>query len=398
MATDPVERIRSEQRETPFTPGLRQKLHDLAHLEPSLDAPYVSAYIDWRPVGENPGVRSGETVLDNEISRARREMRESDVDTKQFDSDVERITSFISDGIDPAVHGLFILANDKKNVFEVVQLAMPMETQLSVGPTPNLRTLMAIVEDFPRFAVLHADQHDASLYIISRSSPQSQVAMESNEYPRKQSQGGWSQRRFQARQDERLQHFARAVAEETRRILDEEKIDMLVMSVGEVFGSAVNEELHQSVKEAIVGEISLAANAPEHEIVEAAQNVAEQAERNREAENIQLLEDAIGAGSNGASGAADVMRALGNGQVSKLLMASDFNGTGWADFSMNLFGTGNLPTSHPAGGEIENLASVDLASEMVRLALATGAKVEIVPADSAARLHEHGGVGALLRY
>lgn len=398
MATDPVERIRSEQRETPFTMNLRQRLHDLAHVEPSIEHPYVSAYIDWRPEGENPGVRPGKTILENDISAQRRAIRDEGKDITAFDLDVERITAYIEDGIDPAVHGVFILANETLNIFEVVQIAMPMESGLTVSPTPNLRTLMAIVEDFPRFAVLHGDQHDVSLYVISRSTPQSEVSLESNEYPRKQSQGGWSQRRFRARQDERLQGFARAVAEHARKTLDDEKIDMLVLSVGEVFGSALNDELHQTVKEAVVGEISLAASAPEHEIVEAAQEVAEQAERAREVENIARLNDAIGSGSHGASGSADVLRALSNGQVSKLLMAADFAETGWADFTLNLYGVGNLPVSHPAGGDVSNLASVDLAEEMVRLALATGALVEIVPSQAAARLHEHGGVGALLRY
>ena len=398
MATDPVEQIRSEQRETPFTVNLRQRLHDLAHLQPSTEHEYVSVYIDWRPEGENPNVRPGKTILENEISDCRRKLRDEGKDHRDFDADVDLITRFIEDGIDPAVHGIFILANNALNVFEVVQLAMPMETRLTLSPTPNLRSLMAIVEDYPRFAVLHADQHDASLFVINRFSPQSETSLESNEYPRKQHQGGWSQRRFQARQDERIHHFARAVAEETRRVLDEEKLDMLVLSVGEVFSSALQDEFHQTVKERIIGEISLQNHANEQDIVEAAHKLAEQAERGQEAEDIKALEDSLGAGNLGAAGPADVLGALNNGQVATLLMASDFEAMGWADFSMNLFGTGSLPTSHPAGGDKSELVKVDLAEEMVRLALATGANVEIVPSLSAARLHKHGGVGAILRF
>lgn len=398
MATDPVERIRSEERDTPFSVNLRQKLQDLAHLEPSPEHKYVTAYIDWRPGGESPGSRPGRTLLDNAISQWRRDLRDAGESTSGFDADVERITNFIDDGIDPAVHGIFVLANDELGVFEAVMLAMPMETDLHVGPTPKLRTLMAIVEDFPRFALLQADQHDANLYVINRASPQSETSLESNEYPRRHQQGGWSQRRFEARAEERVQHFARAVAEETRKLIDEEQLEMLIVSASDVFKSALDDEFHQTVKEKIVGELSLDGNAAEHEIIEAAQEVAEQAERNREMESILRLEDAIGAGNQGASGPADVLRALANGQVSKLLMADDFEGTGWADFTLNLFGIGNVPTSHPTGGEIGNLASINVAEEMVRLALATGAQVEIVPGASAARLHEHGGVGALLRY
>jgi hypothetical protein len=398
MATDPVERIRSEQRTTPFTVNLRQRVHDLAHLEPSSGKAYLSVYIDWRPEGENPNVRPGKVRLEKAVADHRRELREAGRDTDGFDADVERITMMIEEGIDPAVHGIFVLANDARDIFEVVLLAMPFETQISISPTPNLRTLMAVVEDYPRFAVLHADQHDASLFVINRASPQSEMSIESNEYPRKQSQGGWSQRRFKARQDERLQHFARAVGEEVRRVIDEEKLDMLVMSVGEVFGSALNEEMHPSIKERIVGEVRLPANAGEREIVDEAQKVAEQAERAREAVEIEKFEDSIGAGNHGASGPEDVLRALSNGRVATLLMADDFKADGWADHTMNLYGIGDPPDDHPASGNLDSIVKVDIAEEIVRLALSTGAKVEIVPGDHAAKLRSHGGVGALLRY
>src|SRR5690606_30996314 len=104
MATDPVERIRSEQRESPFTVNLRQRIHDLAHLEPSTEHYYVSAYIDWRPEGENPGIRPGKTILENEIAECRRKLRDEGRDLRGFEADVQLVTRFIEDGIDPAVH------------------------------------------------------------------------------------------------------------------------------------------------------------------------------------------------------------------------------------------------------------------------------------------------------
>ena len=396
-ATDPVESIRSEERKTPFTANLRRKLDELAHLEPSLEHPYITVYIDWRPEGENPRIRPGKKSIENEITKHRRALREAGKDTRDFDASVQRITDFINDGIDPAIHGIFILSCDAKDIFETVFLAIPLETRMTVSPTPALLRLVAVVEDYPRFAVLHADQHDASLYVVNRASPQSEVSLESNDYPRRQSQGGWSQRRYQARQDERVQHFARAVAEEVRRVLDEERLTMLILSVGEVFGSALDDEWHQSVKERIVGKVSLENAATEAEIIEAAHQLAEQTERAREVEAIKQFKDALGSGQ-GVAGAEEVLPALANGQVAMLLMADDFKGSGWADYSLGMFGVGPVPTEHPAGGNVDDLVAIDLPEEIVRLALATGASGEVVPSQNAARLHEHGGVGAILRY
>ncbi|CAN5124275.1 hypothetical protein BH23CHL1_BH23CHL1_05970 [soil metagenome] len=398
MATDPVESIRSTEHQTPFTANLRKRLVNLAHLEPSVEHPYLSVYVDWRPEGENPNVRPGKITLENKFSEHRRKLKDSDFDRRGFDADVERIDAFLEDGINPAVHGIFILSCDSKNVFETVLLAMPLDTRLTVSPTPDLRMLVRVIEDFPRFAVLHADQHDASVFIINRGSAESTRELDSNDYPSKSSAGGWSQRRFQARQEERVSHFAKAVAEETRKLLDETHIKMLVLSAGEVFGSALQEEFHQSVKERIVGEIHLDIQASESEIVHAALPVVEQAERNREADTIRTLEDALGAGNQGAGGVDDVLIALESGQVMTLLMAEDFEANGWADYGLNLYGAGEIPSEHPAAGDRDALVKIDLAEEFVRLALSTSATVEIVPSRESARLHKHGGVGAILRY
>lgn len=398
MATDPVESIRSTEHRTPFTANLRKQLVGLAHLEPSLEHPYLSVYVDWRPEGENPNVRPGKLTIENKFAEHRRKLKDAGHDRRGFDADVERIDAFLNDGIDPAVHGIFILSCDAKNVFETVLLAMPLDTRLTVSPTPDLRTLVRVIEDFPRFAVLHADQHDASVFIINRASAESTRELASNEYPSKSDAGGWSQKRFQARQEERVSHFAKAVAEETRKLLDETHIKMLVLSAGEVFGSALHEEFHQTVKERIVGEIHLDMQASESEIVEAALPVVEQAERNQEADAMRTLEDALGSGNQGAGGVDDVLLALESGQVMTLLMAEDFEANGWADYGLNLYGPGEIPGEHPAGGDREALVSIDLAEEFVRLALSTSATVEIVPSREATRLHKHGGVGAILRY
>lgn len=298
MATDPVERIRTEERQSPFSANLRKRAVGFAQLGHASKHPYLSVYIDWRPEGESPGVRPGKIKLENRIAELHRELKDAGQDTREFDTDVERVTHFMDDGVDPAVHGMFLLACDAHEVFETVQLAVPLDTSATLGPIPSLRRLVNVIETYPRFAVLHADQHEASLYIINRATPESILSLERKESPRtdprntgtrsppRQHQGGWSQRRFQTQQDERVSHFAKAVAEETRRHLDEEQVKLLVLSVSEVFGSALQEDLHQTVKDRIVGELRLDNNASESEIITAALPVVEQAERDREANAI----------------------------------------------------------------------------------------------------------------
>ena len=64
---------------------------------------------------------------------------------------------------------------------------------------------MRLVEDNPVYVVLLADQEEARLDFISYGRLSRQSTLESSLYPVKQQQGGWSQRRYQARADERIE-------------------------------------------------------------------------------------------------------------------------------------------------------------------------------------------------
>jgi peptide subunit release factor 1 (eRF1) len=135
---------------------------------------------------------------------------------------------------------------------------------------------------------------------------------------------------------------------------------------------------------------------------------------------VQTVEDNLGTGENAVSGVEDVLTALQTGQVMTLVMTDDFDASGWADYTLPVFGTGKLPTTHPAGGETDSIVAVSLSNELVRLAVQFDAEIEIVhstapvdvaddgsipqagqdkPRAAAARaLDDLGGVAAILRF
>ncbi len=120
------------------------------------------------------------------------------------------------------------------------------------------------------------------------------------------------------------------------------------------------------------------------------------------------------------AGNENTLTALQAGQVSSLIMTDDFAAPGWADFHLPLYGAGDSMRTHPAGSDPANLVPVALEDEMIRLALRTGATVQIVrsaapvvvleeeaipspgtpmPRSAAATvLDDLSGVGALLRF
>jgi hypothetical protein len=441
MATDPTQRISSERFETPLATSIRGTLGRLAALPPSIEVPYLTVTLDWRPAGESPGrddpddIRRSEERSDEEESVSRRpgrlqfEQAINDLRAEHgprgpiFDSisaDGDRIREYIAADLDPAAQGLVVVACSAQNVFEAIPLAVPVSTKVSLAPVPKIGEIARVVDTFPAYAVLLADQKDATLSVIRYGQRTRSVELEGSEYPRHQQQGGWSQRRYQARADERIEAFARDVADETRNVLDRFGIRMLVVAGDEVITSPLNDAFHQTVKDRIVAAIPMDIRATQQEMLDATMPLVEQAEREREAELVQQLSDAVGAGGKGAAGGEATLEALQAGQVQTLVIADTYEEPGWADFSMPLYGIGHVPREHPAGGDVSAIVPISVEEEFIRLALQQDAEVEIIHSpvpvsqeeqtdvpdagqplpitEAAAALNELGGVGAILRF
>ena len=75
--------------------------------------------------------------------------------------------------------------------------------------------------------------------------------------------------------------------------------------------------------------------------------VVDQVERDRELRDAQRAAGEIAQHDRGAGGPIDVLNALRNGQVDTLIMNEDFQETGWADYTMDMYGLGPVPAEHP---------------------------------------------------
>ena len=444
VATDPVQRIRSFAHETPLALDLGATLARLAALPPSPQAPYLTLSLDWQPEGTEPGrlpppeQKRSQRRTEGEATgaprrpaweEARRELDElvarhgpRGVAFDSLSADVARIKEYLAGELDPAAKGVIIVACRHHDVFEPVPLDVPVANEIRAAAIPSLRQLVHAAEDFPPYAVLVAEQRDAFLWLLERQSWESSVQLESSLYPRKQKQGGWSQRRYQDRADERVDAFARTIAAETRQLFEDgqQQADYLIVAADEPMYSALNAEFHDIVKRHILGRVHLEMEANVTRIAAATEPLVEAAERRAELEAVQAVRNGVGAGTNGVAGVEDTLAALEMGQVMTLVMNDDFSRPGWADYTLSLYGPGDPPREHPASGDVANLAPTALEDEIVRLALRTDATVELVKSgmpiteaereqvpdaedapprtEAALALDSLGGVGAILRY
>lgn len=420
-AIDPIRSVSRDVHDVTFTVKLTRELHRLAALPPSTEAPYVTVSLDFEPDGTSPNRRPAIEQVERELDTITPPDSDRSVAGESLRADRERILATLAELADSGAAGIVIVANDANDVYEVVPLGLAVPTEVTMGPVPSLMALARFAEDNSLYAVLLFDQQEAHLTTIAQGRRRRSLRVRGNDYPRKQQAGGLSQRRFQSRADERIEHFVRGVAEETQKELEARQIGSLVLAGDEQIVAAMRKELHQTVLDLVVDDVRLDIRASDEDIVEATAPIVEQTERHREMQAVEDVRDGIGQGSKAVGGSIDVLRALEAGQAMKLVLNDDYTESGWADYGMLTFGIGDIPKEHPAGGNVADIVPVELEQELVRMALQTGAEVEVVLSDvpisdeeqtqirdpeesafpraeAAMALDALGGIGATLRF
>ncbi|MGI8643418.1 MAG: Vms1/Ankzf1 family peptidyl-tRNA hydrolase [Thermomicrobiales bacterium] len=419
-AIDPVTQVQRPDGILDIRTNLRRTLERLAELPPSVGAPYITATLSWRPQGSEPQLRAARMEFEQAADRLLDGPHGRSAATESLQADVDRIKAYLAEEAPDTAHGLIIVACHAEGVFTALPLGVDVETSVDVGPAPVLIDLARVAEDYPTYAVLLADQREATLSLVTQNRARPRLEMTGTDYPTKQQQGGWSQRRFQSRADERVEHFLSAVADETRKVLELQHRPMLILAGDNRTTSALRDQLHESIADTIIGTLHLDIDATDSELVDATWPLVAGAEREHEFDAVEKAIGGAAAEAEGAVGAEDVLTSLQSGQVMTLVMNADFSAEGWADYSMPLFGIGEMPETHPAGGDTGNLTPVQIETEMVRLALQSDADIEIVQtevpvseeeqqdirdadeprprSEAAKKLDEVGGVGAILRF
>jgi hypothetical protein len=420
MAFNPVKRVRQRRFPTVVQAQFAERLNALASLPPMTSTPYLTVSLDWRPSGSDPEYRGALQRFEQEATQIQKEYWPRGDVYDSLDADIQRIRDWLRDDVDPAARGIFIVANSGAEVFEAISLGIPLQTKVLAGPVPALMAAARLDEDNPTYGVLLADQQNAYLSIISQAHVIEELAMASSDYPRKQATGGWSQRRFQQRADERIMALGRDISEEASKYLADRGIEMLIVAGDETITGVLDRTMPNDVKELVIGTIRLDIEATQEEVLEATMPIAERAEAERELISVQTLSDMAGAGGTAVTGSADVLDMLVQGRVSYLVMNEDFHEDGWADFANHRYGAGER--REILSGSVDEIAVVPVIveEEMVRLAIQHSAEIDIIhtgvplvdddpnrqlpdageiPRSSAAsKLDELSGVGAILRY
>jgi peptide subunit release factor 1 (eRF1) len=421
MVSEHFEQVTDMRPDTPQTTNLHDDLQDLAQRTADPEQPYLTVSLDYRPDGAQPNRRLALRWLEEREQELTETLGPRGPAFDALTEGMRQVREAL-DGFGAEVpQGVIFVAQPATGEFRLIPLAVPVENSIAVAPRPLLAPLARVADANPSFALLLADSKQAFLHTFALGTREREVSMYNVKAHLKP--GAVSNRMIEwkalSAAEQQLENFAKAITEEIRRDLGEDQVQRLVIAADDQLTSTLRDHFPKELAAKVVGTVSADIRATPDDLFALGLPVVQKAQQADEEDLVQRLTTAaLSHGGLGVFGVEQTLAALQAGQVQALVLADDFHAPGWVCDVLDLVGAGDIPAEHPAGGDVASLRAVDLADEMVRLALMTGGTVTFVttrdievPEDPneaeetrgerqgpQQTLHDHGGVGAILRF
>ncbi len=421
MVSEHFEQMTDTRPDVPRTPALRDDLIDLAQRAADPERPYLTVSLDYRPDGTQPNRRPGLLWLKEREQELAETLGPRGAAFDALTEGMQRLHAILDDlDVEPP-QGVIFVAQPATADVRTIPLAVPVGNSANVAPRPMLAPLARLVHAYPPFALLLADSRQAFLHTFILGALEREVTMESAYTHLTAGAVGnkMIERKALNAVEQQLENFAKAIAEETRRVLDEDSVPHLIIAADDQLTATLRDHFPKELDAKVIGTVAADIRATPADLLALALPVVEAARRAREEDIVQRMTTAaLSRGGLGVFGVAETLAALQAGQVQDLVLADDFHAPGWVDDTLELVGAGAPPLEHPAGGDRASLRAIELTDELVHRTLLTGGAVAFitmrnqeVPEDAneaeetggerqgAPRtLQEHGGVGAILRF
>ncbi len=380
--------------------ALTKQLEQLAGFEPA-PYPVVSLYLDTRP--NQHGRDQHHAFTRKELKARSQTYTLNSPERESLDKDIDRITRFLENELEPSTNSVAIFACSAGELFETVQSAGVIPQHgLHIGDRPHLYALARLESQSPRYAALVTDTNTARILVFSAGQLVANREVR-NVKTRGTSQGGWSQARYQRHIENFHHQHVKEVVDALDRVVQDEGITHIIISCDEVALPLLREQLPKHLSDKVVDHIRLEAHAAATDVLKASLEAMHKVNARTDREGVNAAVDAYRAGGLGVVGLEVTLAALIKGQVEELLITADINQmrkvtVGTAGGSANDAVLEEpvlepISAGEPAEAEPE---IVRLADELVAKAKQTGARVTFI--EDPALLSDYGGVAALLRF
>ena len=381
---------------------VKDQLERLAAFEP-VPYPVVSLYLNTQPCPT--GRDQFQTFVRKEFAARSRTYPQGSTDRQSLDRDFERISRFLNNELDPSANGVAVFACSEAGLFETVQMTAPIEHHwLYIGDQPHLYPLARVESLYPRYAALLADTNSARILVFATGEIVAQQEVRGVKTKRN-SQGGWSQARFQRHTENFHVQHVKEVVDALEKTVQRENITEIVVAGDEVVLPLLREQMPKPLAEKIVDQVRINANAPLEQVIKTSLEAMKRVHMESERDKVDAAVGAYRSGGLGVVGPEDTLEALLKGQVDELLISARVRelqpvGSRAAARAVASFqGVLPEPAVQPsAAGEPAAVATetVRLADELITKAAQTSAKMTFI--EDPELLAPYNGVAATLRF
>ncbi|MFZ5907159.1 MAG: hypothetical protein ACOYVJ_07075 [Nitrospirota bacterium] len=370
----------------------REELKEIAKMRGN-DAYFVSLYLNVDPtvnVKDSYGIH-----VKNMLKQTTEKLAKPVL--KKVTADLEKIESYLLTDKRTFKKGLAVLSSQEKKFWKEFHLSVPLKNEIIVDQVPYIKPLLGILDNYQRYAILLVGRDSARLFLVHLGEIEEYAEVHSDDVPGRHKKGGWfalAEKSYERHIDYHVSMHLKDVLKKLDSFLSGEYVGRLLVGGSEEAVPKVRAMLPQSIADKVIGTFQADMSAGSKDILDKAEPILMSFEEKKEEEDVDELLTRAMKNEHAVIGVEDVLNALQEGRIMKLVMLKDFRQSGKSCSRCGHLNSHDIALCPYCKGEMQKVRYiVDLIAQK---AVEQGALVEVVAKNK--KLKEAGNIGAFLRF
>lgn len=316
---------------------------------------------------------------------------------KEVKADLEKMDAYVLGNKRMFRKGLVLLSSSHKGLWKEYHLSVPVKSEIVVDKCPYIKPLLDILDRYQRYVIALVDKESARIFVVHLAEIVEYGEVHTPDVPGRHKKGGWfalSQNRYDRHIRFHVELHLGDVVKKLDSFMSGEGISGLLLGGSDEAVSMTKNMLSAAVAARIIGTFQAEMFAPDDEVLAKAEAVINCCEKKKKEETVDKLVSQALKNKTAVLGVENVLNALHEGKVMKLVFVQDYNPAGYACRKCRSLIIQDLRLCPYCRGEMDK--TDNLIDQAAQKAVGQGAAVEVVKGSKA--LTDSGGIGAFLRF
>ncbi len=316
---------------------------------------------------------------------------------KKIKDDLDKIEHYVLTNKRMFKKGLAIFSSKENTLWKTYNMGIPIKNELIVDKGVYTKPLMDILNNYQRYGVILVGKDSARIFIIHLGEIVEYGEVHTADIPRKHKKGGWfglSQNHYERHINVHVGIHLKDVVDKLDSFLSGEYIGRLILGGSEEAVSMFKGMLRKTTLDKIIGSVKIEMFSKSDEVLNKVEPIVSAFERKQEHETVRELIAKAMKNEAAVLGLENVLNAIQEQKVMKLVFISSYNQKGLNCTSCGFLTTQQINPCPYCKGDFETIDyTVELAAQK---AIQQGALIEVISENK--DLLDAGGIGAFLRF